>query len=74
MLGNLLNVHFSRWVNQCPGEENVFHDTNRRTLDFPYAGQNYASKTHSAVLGDKFLSDMIQGWYDEVIVQKYVCK
>ena len=55
-----------RWVNQCSAEGNVYHDNNRRTSAFPYAGQNYASKFYSTNLGKKFLAGMIQDLYDEV--------
>jgi hypothetical protein len=62
-----------RWVNQCLGEANIYHDDNRRTTTFRYAGQNYASKSHSANLGEKFIAAMIQDLYDEVnIIQIYV--
>ena len=56
----------NRWANQCKGEANVFHDKNRRTRKFSYAGQNYATKSHSSSLAEKFLSKMIQDLYDEV--------
>ena len=52
------------------GEENQFHDNNRRTSEFRFVGQNYASKFHSANLGEKFLEAMIQDLYDEVFVLK----
>lgn len=56
----------SRWASQCLGESSVYHDSNRRTSEFRYVGQNYASKSHSANLGEKFLSAMIQDLFDEV--------
>ena len=55
-----------RWANQCLGEVNTYHDKNRRTSKFRVVGQNYASKFHSANLGEKFLEKMIQDLYDEV--------
>ena len=62
--------YYYSWANQCLGEENEFHDKNRRTSKFRFVGQNYASKFHSANLGEKFLEDMIQDLYDEVLVEK----
>ena len=62
--------YYYSWANQCLGEENEFHDKNRRTSKFRFVGQNYASKFHSANLGEKFLEDMIQDLYDEVLDDK----
>ena len=56
------------WVDECQGEKGMYHDNNRRTSTFEYVGQNYASKYHSSSLGDKFLAEMIQLLYDEVII------
>ena len=58
-------ILISRWANQCLGQKNMWHDKNRRTLRFRSVGQNYASRTHTAKLGDKFLTTMIQDLYDE---------
>ena len=70
-LDNILEKSYNySWANQCRGEENEFHDKNRRTSNFRFVGQNYASKFHSANLGEKFLEDMIQDLYDEVLAEK----
>ena len=54
------------WANQCLGDADIFHDKNRRTLKWSHVGQNYASKSHTSNLGDKFIAKMVQDLYDEV--------
>ena len=54
------------WANQCLGEAEIYHDKNRRTLEWSHVGQNYASKSHTSNLGDKFITKMVQDLYDEV--------
>ena len=66
-MGSEMCIRDRRWANQCLGEASIYHDNNRRTSLFRYVGQNYASKSHSANLGEKILSGMIQDLYDEVI-------
>ena len=54
------------WANQCLGDAEIYHDKNRRTLKWSHVGQNYASKSHTSNLGDKFITKMVQEFYDEV--------
>ena len=54
------------WANQCLGDAEIYHDKNRRTLEWSHVGQNYASKSHTSNLGDKFITKMVQDLYDEV--------